>query len=169
MILDLSPIRAVSGEVLPFDYMLDLSELELYGEYPIPAPVRVSGCACNRADVLELHMDVDFHLETRCARCLKPLSIPVSYHVERPMADSVESGEDSEEILLLEDGAADLDAAAQETIVLEARMSYLCRDDCAGLCPRCGADLNEGPCACPPETDERFAALAGLLGREDET
>ncbi len=166
MILDLSPIRAASGEVLPFDYMLDLSALDLYGECPIPAPVHVSGCACNRADVLELHMDLAFTVETRCARCLKPLSIPTRYQVERPMADSVENEEDDVDILILTDGCVDLDAAAEETIVLEARMSYLCREDCAGLCPRCGADLNNGPCSCPPETDERFAALAGLLTEE---
>lgn len=165
MILDISPIRAASGEVLPFDYMLDLSDLELYGERPIPEPVHVTGRACNRADVLELHMDIDFHVKTRCGRCLKPLDIPTRYHVERPMADSVENEEDSEDILLLTDGCVDLDEAAQETIVLEAQMSYLCREDCAGLCPRCGKDLNEGPCDCPPEVDERFAALADLLDR----
>ncbi len=167
MILDISPIRAASGKVLPFDYTLDLADLELYGEYPIPGPVRVTGCACNRADVLELHMDLDFHVVTRCGRCLKPLDLPTHYHVERPMADSVENEEDNEDILLLESGTVDLDAAACETIVLEAQMSYLCREDCAGLCPRCGADLNDGPCSCPPETDERFAALADLLERDE--
>ncbi len=165
MRLDILPIRAVSGEVIPFDYMLDLAELELYGERPIPGPVHVSGFAQNRADMLLLHMDIAFHVVTRCARCLKPLDIPVALRVERPMADSVENEEDSEEILLLENGTVDLDEVARETVVLEAQMSYLCREDCAGLCPRCGADLNEGPCGCPPEVDERFAGLAELLGR----
>ena len=39
----------------------------------------------------------------------------------------------------------------------------LCRDDCRGLCPRCGANLNDGPCSCEPEADPRFAALQRLL------
>ena len=165
MRLDILPIRAVSGEVISFDYTLNLAELELYGEYPIPEPVRVSGYAEHRADLFLLHMDLAFCVETRCARCLKPLSIPTVLHVERPMADSVENEEDSDEILLLDNITIDLDEVAQETIVLEAQMSTLCREDCAGLCARCGADLNEGPCGCAPEVDERFAALADLLHR----
>lgn len=167
MRLDILPIRAVSGEAIPFDYMLDLSGLSLYGEHPIPAPVHVSGFAQNRADVYELHMDIAFHVVTRCARCLKPLDLPVTLHVERPMADSVENEADSDDILVLDSGTVDLDEVARETIVLEAQMSYLCREDCAGLCPKCGADLNDGPCGCAPEVDERFAALADLLKRGD--
>lgn len=166
MRLDIMPIRAVSGEAIPFDYELDLSGLELYGEYPIPSPVRVSGFAQNRADLLLLHMELSFHVVTRCARCLKPLDLPTMLFVERPMADSVEKEEDSDEILVLENGTVDLDEVARETIVLEAQMSVLCREDCKGLCPRCGADLNEGPCNCPPEVDERFAALADLFRRD---
>ena len=50
-----------------------------------------------------------------------------------------------------------LEITPQETIVLEAQMSYLCREDCAGLCPRCGKDLNEGPCDCPPEVVRTLA------------
>lgn len=167
MRLDILPIRAVSGEVLPFDYLLDLTELELYGERPIPGPVRVSGFAQNRADMFLLHMDISFHVVTRCARCLKPLDIPTVLHVDRPMADHVENEEDSEDILVLENGTIDLDEVAREAVVLEAQMSYLCREDCAGLCPSCGADLNEGPCGCPPEVDERFAALADLFRSEE--
>jgi uncharacterized protein len=37
-----------------------------------------------------------------------------------------------------------------------------CRPDCKGLCPRCGANLNDGPCTCPPETDVRWDALKRL-------
>jgi uncharacterized protein len=48
-------------------------------------------------------------------------------------------------------------------------MSVLCRDDCAGLCPRCGADLNEGSCDCTDdEMDPRWAALEALRMKLDE-
>lgn len=165
MRLDILPIRAVSGEAISFDYTLNLADLELFGEHPIPEPVHVWGFACNHADVFELHMEIAFHVVTRCARCLKPLVIPTAFHVERPMADRVENEEDSDDILVLENGAIELDDVVRETIVLEAQISYLCREDCAGLCPKCGADLNEGPCGCAPDVDERLAALADLLRR----
>ena len=163
MRLDILPIRKAVGETVSFDYMLPLSDLDLYGECPIPEPVHVSGFALNRADVYELHMDVEFTLHTRCARCLRDLEVPLFYHVERPKADTVENEDENDEIILLQNGVVDLDEIATETIVLEADMSYLCDEDCQGLCPTCGADLNEGPCSCHKPVDERFAALAELL------
>ena len=168
MRLDILPIRAVSGEVLPFDYLLDLTELELYGERPIPGPVHVSGFAQNRADMFLLHMDISFRVVTRCARCLKPLAIPTVLHVDRPMADHVENEEDSEDILVLENGTVDLDEVFTTALVLAMDSKHVCSEDCKGLCATCGADLNEGPCGCKPEIDPRFAALAQLLDKESE-
>lgn len=52
-----------------------------------------------------------------------------------------------------------------EHIQLEIPMRPLCREDCAGLCSECGADLNAGPCACPPAADPRWTALAALRDR----
>ena len=60
-----------------------------------------------------------------------------------------------------------LDELFTTALVLAMDSKHVCRADCKGLCPRCGADLNEGPCACRPETDPRLAALAQLLDKED--
>ncbi len=164
MILNIMPLRQQAGAVLPFDFTADLSDLELYGEYPIPEGAAVSGEAENRADLFLLHMQVRYTVHTACARCLKPLQIPETLEIERVLVDSVEDEEKlgEEEIVLLENDAADLDAVVREAVIWSAQMSYLCKEDCLGLCPRCGKDLNEGPCGCKPETDERFAALADL-------
>jgi uncharacterized protein len=57
----------------------------------------------------------------------------------------------------------DLDDVVREQIVLAKPMKHLCRDDCCGLCPRCGRDLNAGACACPPEEHHGpFDALRDL-------
>jgi uncharacterized protein len=55
--------------------------------------------------------------------------------------------------------SVDLRAAVREQWLLAAPKFVLCREDCKGLCPRCGADWNAGPCACPPETDTRWEVL----------
>ena len=55
--------------------------------------------------------------------------------------------------------AVDLRAAVREQWLLAAPEFALCREDCKGLCPRCGADWNAGACDCPPETDRRWDAL----------
>lgn len=56
----------------------------------------------------------------------------------------------------------DLTPELREAIILALPGYPVCRDDCRGLCPRCGANLNEGPCGCGPEGDDRWHALEGL-------
>ena len=165
MWLNILPIRERDGARIEFDYPLDLSELELYGECPIPEPVRVHGFAEQRANVLMLHAECEYDVHSRCARCLKPVTAPTVRYIDRPMADSVADEDDdyADEIILIENDGIDLDEVAREAVILEAEYSYLCSEDCKGLCPTCGADLNEGPCSCKKEVDERFAALADLL------
>jgi uncharacterized protein len=64
----------------------------------------------------------------------------------------------------------DLDEAVREQVLLNLPMRALCSTDCAGLCPICGKNLNEGPCeGHGEELDERLAVLAALLGpNQDE-
>ena len=63
-------------------------------------------------------------------------------------------------------GNLDLDEAVTTAFVLAMDTKNLCSEDCKGLCPKCGADLNLGPCGCRPEADPRWAALAQLLKEE---
>ena len=65
----------------------------------------------------------------------------------------------------LEDGCADLDDIVTTALVLNMPSQLLCKPDCKGLCFRCGANLNLGPCNCKPEPDPRFAALQQLLDK----
>lgn len=71
--------------------------------------------------------------------------------------------EEDDEILLLEDGKVDVGELAREAFILDMDTKTLCSEDCKGLCPRCGADLNLGPCSCKKEVDPRLAVLAKLL------
>src|SRR5256886_5465599 len=59
----------------------------------------------------------------------------------------------------------DLRPAVREELLLAAPQWVVCREDCRGLCPRCGKDLNAGPCGCPPAGDPRWQALAAFQGK----
>jgi len=94
-----------------------------------------------------------------CRRCLQPVGGRVTADVEELFVRDSEEGE----TYPIGGDHIDLEPLARETVVLALPMAPLCRADCAGLCPTCGADLNRGPCGCPlPDVDPRWAALDAL-------
>ena len=82
--------------------------------------------------------------------------------------DVLMENEDSEDdIILLDGNELDLDEVVTTAFVLAMDTKNLCSEDCKGLCAKCGADLNLGPCGCRPDVDPRWAALAQLLDDEN--
>lgn len=162
MRIDVRPILHTPGKELNFQFELDLSDMEFGGRTPISRPVIVEGGVRNRAEVLNLELTAHTVLDAVCDRCGKefPQEKTVSYTCV--LAEELQN-EDSDEIVLLEDGQVDAGELARETFILEMDTKTLCSEDCKGLCARCGADLNLGPCSCKKETDPRLAVLAKLL------
>lgn len=106
-----------------------------------------------------------------CSRCLTPLEIPLELHIEeeyKPTVDILTGSAtprpaDPGTFLVDEHHVLDLTEAVRQYRVLAAPIQPICRPDCAGLCPTCGQNLNDRPCACPrDEYDARWSALAKL-------
>jgi uncharacterized protein len=104
-----------------------------------------------------------------CDRCLKPLTIPVEQTFDLTYVPPVrteeekELGDDDLLVAFYTDQVIDVDDLVREQIELAVPMSRLCSDKCRGLCPECGANLNEADCRCNPEdVDPRWAALTQL-------
>ena len=76
--------------------------------------------------------------------------------------------EENDEIYLLEDGGIELDEVFSTACILNLDGKHLCSEDCKGLCGKCGADLNKGPCGCKKELDPRLAVLAKLLDKDSQ-
>ena len=83
-----------------------------------------------------------------------------------PLASELQD-EENPDYYLLEGDELDLDDVLESSFILNTDTLFLCREDCKGLCPRCGADLNDGPCGCKPEKDPRLAVLEQLLDDKD--
>jgi uncharacterized protein len=104
--------------------------------------------------------------ETSCRRCLAPIRQPIDEEVVfvyRPGLAPVDA--ESSEVYTIEPKAREIDLtdAVREHVVLAAPQYVICDEACRGLCPKCGANLNEGACACHEETeDARWAALKRL-------
>lgn len=171
MRLNLKDILHEPGASRSFDFALDLSQLDFNGSCPVARPVQVSGIVRNVADALVLEGEAATTLELTCDRCLEPFTQEMRVPVEALLAESLanEAGADNDEIILLEDGAVDLDEVFTTAVVLAMDSKHLCREDCKGLCPGCGVNLNREPCRCRKEVDPRLAALAQLLDKPSES
>jgi Predicted metal-binding, possibly nucleic acid-binding protein len=166
MRINVKPIQANPEKRLPFQFTMDLSDLEFGGRHPICDPVEVEGCVKNTAGVLELSLTARSTLQCVCDRCAKEFRRPQEAGFSCMLAEELQN-EENDEIVLLENGEVDADELARTAFVLSMDTKTLCSEDCKGLCPRCGADLNLGPCSCKKEPDPRFAVLARLLENSD--
>jgi uncharacterized protein len=91
-----------------------------------------------------------------CVRCLRgyemSLEVPLEVFADRSGTGSRrdEAELERDDYMMFHDGRRlDLSGEVRGALLLELPIAPHCREDCEGLCPRCGADLNDGPCACP--------------------
>ena len=166
MLLDVRKIINAPGERIAFQFDLDLSDVDFGGRRPVQNPVVVAGDVRNVAGMLLLTFEASTVLKSVCDRCLKPFDQPKTVRYETMLAEEL-ADEDSDDILLLEDGAVDLGELARTVFILEMDTKTLCSEDCKGICPGCGVDLNQGTCTCKKEVDPRLAVLAKLLDKDN--
>lgn len=110
------------------------------------------------------------HLHTavagECRRCLTPVKAPVAVEVGALFTSEADTGDDPDAYRLQShDTEVDLRPVVREELALAVPRFVECRDDCRGLCPSCGKDLNAGPCGCEPAADPRWRALADLKSK----
>lgn len=164
MRLNLREIIHVPGASLPFAFSLDLSQEDFFGEQPITRPVTVTGQVKNIADVLVLEGEAKSLLDYTCDRCMGRFSREKVVGLSFLLAETLE-GEDDGEIVLLDDGEIDVGDLAYTAFILDMDTKHLCSEDCKGLCPGCGVNLNQEPCRCKKQADPRWAALEQLLDK----
>ena len=102
----------------------------------------------------------------QCRRCLAPAAVSVEADVGALFTPDPEALEDPDSYPLARDATViDVTPAIREELMLAVPRYVLCREDCRGLCPRCGHDLNAGPCGSAPAADLRWQPLAALNGK----
>ena len=114
-----------------------------------------------------------YQQQLRCMRCLSPVTVPLSSELELLLQVGSETPDPERELeaeelglVFLEEPTFDTRPLLIEQVHLSIPMKTLCKEDCAGLCSGCGADLNSGPCDCSLAADPRWTALAALKGEE---
>ncbi|HEY0930212.1 MAG TPA: DUF177 domain-containing protein [Gemmatimonas sp.] len=104
-----------------------------------------------------------------CRRCLCEVTVSVSDDVHLIFAESGNDEAEEDDVVLIPPGDRELDLrpVVREEWLLAVPAFALCREDCQGFCPSCGADRNSEACTCPPPSDPRWDGLRAM--RESES
>ena len=172
MQLDLSKIRQAQTR---FDRTFEPSDATRDDAYQIVAPVHLAFDLHKDKDTFRVVGRVQTELELPCSRCLEPFRLPVDqsfdlrYHPQTDASAEAETeiAEEDLETSFYRDEQIDLNELLREQFYLALPMKPLCREDCKGLCPQCGTNLNLETCDCTPAwEDPRLAALKQFKSRE---
>ena len=163
MKIDVRHFFEIEGEREDFFFELDLSQTEVWSHKPLTAPVKISGCIQNRSSIVTLAYKASAELHTFCDRCLSDYDSSIELNFEYTLVRELQDSE-LQEYILVEDDYLDMGELCESDIVLNLPLKFLCREDCKGLCPVCGVNLNLSDCDClNSQTDLRLADLKKLL------
>lgn len=166
-------LMAPTGEVrhVVVDAPLDAEADGLRTTSPVRGSVRLMRCP--DGVLAQGLLTVTAALE--CSRCLAPMKFELELELEEvfrptvqlPGGPHVVREPDDPATLIDEVNVLDLGEAIRQGMLLAAPARSLCSADCRGLCCRCGADLNDGPCSCDERVDPRWAGLRAMLDEDD--
>ena len=165
MILDVSQRIQNDGAVKELDFNLKMDDTSFNGQDIVfETPFNLKGVIKNIAGVLYLELDADVSFKTECARCLDSVSVHHPFAVNEVFSKTITSDLEEDDVTVLESGNIDLCEVVDKAFVGSLPISFLCKDDCEGLCPQCGINLNYESCSCADDnTDPRLAALKQFL------
>lgn len=173
MRLSVASIAKIPGESIAFEFSQNWPEFtDTDPETQFVGPVHVSGRAANVGEgVIEVNAVAEAKLLSQCVRCLKPVEVLVTAQIcERFVRDEAVQP-DEEEAYPFANDTLELDTMVRDNLLLNLPVRVLCKEDCLGLCPVCGLDLNTNThCSCRQEAvDEHpMAALKALLNDDEE-
>ncbi len=167
MVLEMGYLFNRNGASMPVELIEQIKELADYPDVvEFVEPVRIEGTLKNEDDVFVLEAKGNTTVTLACDRCLAPVRKELCFEIKERFAHT---GRENEETETFTGDQIDLADFVKRGIVGELPMKLLCREDCKGLCPVCGKDLNEGDCGCDTtERDPRFESLRALFNDDEE-
>ncbi len=162
MLLDLREIIEIPDREVPFECNVGTEGLSFESIKSYKGDLHAVGKVFNEAGILTLEGVLSAEMTCVCDRCGKEFDSVKVMDISARISDG-ES--DDPEAFVLDGDKLDLDEVLSTIFLLDMETKFLCREDCKGLCSRCGADLNLGPCNCKKQIDPRLAVLEQLLDK----
>lgn len=133
-------------------------------DYPLTDPARVDVLVRNTGGgTLVVQISGSVEAKAVCSRCAEPCEVVLPFEATEEFRDESGPNDESLDYSRFTGDVIALDDMVADAVGVSFPIALLCRPDCQGLCPTCGANWNDGPCGCEPASDNRWAALAQLL------
>lgn len=158
MFIELENLFSGAVENEGIDLSFDFSDCEYNGVHPFVTPISLVGNFSNKAGIVEIDAEADFDFTAACDRCAEETTTHYSVPIKHTLVTSV-NGENDDDYIIVEDMRLEIDRLTLEDIYLFLPSKYLCKEDCKGLCPKCGTNLNVKSCNCKKDIDPRWEAL----------
>jgi len=169
MIFSVSEAQKCPGEVFPIA-LTEALEPETYAGNPVmfTAPADITGSFSFDGKAFHVEAKATVSYETACARCTKPFIETLTFSIDEHFVRDTVWDEEQDAYPYTRE-QIDLSQAFFDNLFLNFPLVSLCKPDCLGLCPICGADRNVNPCACQTEIGSgKFSALQQLLNENKE-
>ena len=164
MDINVASVKNYEGKAVPIDCEIT-SPGDPEDDFRIVSPVRLKGELRNFGGTLELDLKGEAELVLVCDRCAEEYERTVEFGIEERFKEQGASDEDTEnpDVIYFSGDAIGLDEHVYSNLVVSLPGKHLCGEDCKGICPECGKNLNNGSCDCSRDvTDPRFDILDSL-------
>lgn len=165
MKLNITDIIKVNGASMDVDFNETIEGLDNVGNgLRFDQPVKFSGKLVNNSGILELEGRMTTGYTAQCFRCLTEIAGKIDIKVDEDFVNSSSAKKGEDEVYTYEGNVLEIDKALKDNIVLNTPMKMVCSENCRGLCPKCGANLNEKECGCKEDTlNPHMAVLKDYL------
>jgi len=166
--LDVSKALKYPGQIYPFRAEPEIEEMEVLNDPVVFTEVAASGEYFGAGERVSIQGEVTATVTSRCAKCLETVSFPLKAELDAQFARQLDP--EDPDLYSFEGSKADLTDAVRDTLLLELPYRILCSEDCQGLCPHCGVNLNLGTCTCQEGTEvtNPFSALKAIVQMDEE-
>lgn len=163
MLFELKSVFLNEGYEQTLNEEIDLSKIDIDGVFPFTSPVSVTAIARNRASLVTLTLLCSYDYTRSCDRCGEVFTLREEKTFTHKLAQTL-MDEGNDDYIETPDFTVELDETVISDILLNLPSKNLCKEDCKGLCPQCGRNLNGGACGCETKTvDPRMEILKQLM------
>ncbi|MGE5629374.1 MAG: YceD family protein [Solirubrobacterales bacterium] len=161
MKIDVSDLFKKKSARKDLNFTVNLDGFNYGEEYiKIISPLKFNGTLSTLGDLLELQGCVNGTVELTCSRCLVKFPMELDIQVYEKLSNDMETVDKDEESVFIDGDTLDITEIMLNNIILYLPIKRLCKDDCEGLCQKCGTNLNISSCNCTSdEIDPRLAKL----------